>query len=61
MDRMAIRAAETTGGYDSEVRVEVNVPVTESARDRSDEAYDFCEEPAAGRATELESLDDMVD
>jgi hypothetical protein len=43
MDKMAIRAAETTGGYDSEVRVEVKVPVTESARDRSDEAYDFCE------------------
>jgi hypothetical protein len=38
MERIAIRAADTTGGYDKEVNVEVKVPVTESAREYSDEA-----------------------
>jgi len=44
------------------VRVEVKVPVTESARDKRDEAYDletWLEEPA-GRDAELPSFDDMA-
>lgn len=38
IDSMAIRAADTTGGYDKEVRVEVKVPVTESAKLYREEA-----------------------